>query len=103
MFHGPARLIVKGCRGVRVEPVAPGRAVNQAATLGFSANLVYAVARNETFPSYLFGQRELFNDCWSGERGSCIYAETPHPDARTGLFGRGIEGILDTFMKAFGI
>ncbi len=103
VFHGPSRLIVKGCRGVRVEPVTAGRAVNQAATLGFSANLSYSVARSETFPAYLFSQRDLFNDSWNGERGCCIYAETPHPKARAGLFGRGIEGVLDTFMKAFGL
>lgn len=101
-FHGPARLIIKGCRGVRVEPAVSGRTVNQAATLGFSANLDYSVARNETFWSYFFGERELFNDSWQG-KGCCIHAETPHPDDRSGLFGRGLQGIVDTILKAFGI
>ncbi len=102
VFHGQARLIVKGCRGVRIEPAIGGRTVNQAATLGFSANLEYSVARNETFWSYFFGERELFNDSWQG-MGYCVHAETPHPDDRSGLFGRGIQGIVDTILKTFGI
>jgi hypothetical protein len=103
VFHGPVKLIVKGCRAVRLEPVATGRAVNQAATLGFSANLSYAVARNETFLSYLTGERELFNDRWAGERGFCVYAETPHPDARVGLLGRRIAGMVDSILKVLGL
>ena len=102
VFHGPAQLIVKGCRGVRVEPAISGRTVNQAATLGFSANLDYSVARNETFWSYYFGERELFNDSWQGD-GCCVHAETPNPGDHSGLFGRGIQGLVDTFLKIFGI
>ena len=71
-------------------------------TLGFTANLDYSVARNETFWSYFFGERELFNDSWQGT-GYCVHAETPRPDDRSGLFGRGIQGILDTVLKTFGI
>ena len=77
-------------------------AVNQAATLGFSANLNYSVARNETFWSYYFGERELFNDSWRGD-GCCVHAETPNPGDHSGLFGRGLQGIVDTFLKIFGI
>ena len=102
VFHGPAKLIVKGCRGVRVEPAISGRTVNQAATLGFSANLDYSVARNETFWSYYFGERELFNDSWQGD-GCCVHAETPNPRDHSGLFGRGLQGLVDTFLKIFGI
>jgi len=103
VFHGPARLIVKGCRGIRIEPVNTGRAINQAAMLGFSANLQYAVTRCETFGSYLMGKQELFNDRFSGQPGCCIYEETPYPNARTGVTGRGIEGVIDSFLKVFGI
>jgi len=103
VFHGPVQLIVQGPRGVRMEAVSSGRSVNQAATLGFSARLAYAVARNETFPSYLFGQRALFQDRWTGDRGHVVVAETPAPSGRGGLFGRGLEGALDTLLKAFGV
>ncbi len=102
VFHGPVKLIVKGCRGVRVESAIGGRRVNQAATLGFSANLDYSVARNETFWSYLFGERDLFNDSWQGN-GYCIHAETPNPNDRSGLFGRGLQGAVDTLLRSFGI
>jgi len=102
VFHGPVKLVVKGCRGVRVEPVKTGRTVNQAATLGFSANLPYSVSRNETFWSYYFGERELFNDSWTGD-GYCVYSETPESGGHSWLFGRGLEGILDTILKIFGI
>ncbi|MBU0748350.1 MAG: hypothetical protein KKG67_16290, partial [Gammaproteobacteria bacterium] len=47
-FHGPAQLIVQGCRGVRVEPAATGRSVSQAATIAFNANLGYSTRRCET-------------------------------------------------------
>lgn len=102
VFHGPAKLIVKGCRGVRVESAASGRTVNQAATLGFSANLAYSVARNETFISYLFGERNLFNDSWSGD-GSCVHTETSSAGDRSGIFGRGLQGLVDTVLQIFGI
>lgn len=102
VFHGPATLIVKGCRGVRLEPAINGRTVNQAATLGFSANLDYSVARNETFLPYFFGERELFNDTWRGE-GCCIHAATPQRGDHSAFFGRGLQGLVDTFLRIFGI
>ena len=55
VFHGPATLIVKGCRGVRIERAGDGRRINQAATLGFSANLRYSTTRAATFFPYLPG------------------------------------------------
>lgn len=102
VFHGPAKLVIKGCRGVRVEPANAGRTVNQAATLGFSANLAYSILRNETFWSYYFGERELFNDSWTGN-GYCVHSETPETNGRSSIFGRGLEGMLDTILKLFGI
>jgi hypothetical protein len=103
VFHGPVTLIVKGCRGIRVESAAAGRSVNQAATIGFSANLAYSVSRYETFMPYLLGKQELFNDNFAGGPGYCIYEESPHFGKRGGITGRGLEGITDTLMKVFGI
>ena len=102
VFHGPAKLIVKGCRGVRLEQAGDGRAINQAATIGFSANLDYANTRCETFGSYLMGRQELFNDRFSGGPGAYLYEETPRFGTKSGV-RRSIEGITDTFLKAFGI
>jgi uncharacterized protein (AIM24 family) len=105
VFHGPCKLIVKGCRGVRTETPDPGRPrmINQSATLGFSANLEYKNTRCETFVSYLRGKEDLFNDLFAGGPGRFVYEEMPAGGRKTGVTGRGIEGIVDAFLKAFGI
>jgi uncharacterized protein (AIM24 family) len=104
-FHGPCRLIVKGCRGVRAEQPEPGRPrlINQSATLGFSANLDYRNTRCETFVPYLRGREDLFNDAFGGGPGWFVYEEMPAAQRRTGLTGRGLEGVFDPVLKAFGI
>ena len=101
VFHGPCRLLLKGSRGVRAEAPLPGqpRLINQAATLGFSANLDYRTIRCETFVPYLRGQEELFNDLFAGGPGWFIYEEMPAQDRRGGLAGRGLEGLFDASSK----
>jgi uncharacterized protein (AIM24 family) len=105
VFHGPCRLILKGCRGVRAEQPEPGqpRLINQAATLGFSANLDYRNTRCETFVAYLRGKEDLFNDLFAGGPGWFVYEEMPAAGRRTGITGRGLEGVTDAVLKAFGI
>ena len=103
VFHGPAELIVTGCRGIRLEAAGSGRSINQAATLGFSANIDYATRRCETFGAYLMGKDELFNDCFSGDGGCYVYEEMPDRGRRPGITGRGIEGIADSLLRVFGI
>lgn len=103
VFHGPLKLVVKGCRGVRVEAADRGRSINQAATIGFTANLAYSTTRCETFGAYLMGKQELFNDNFSGGPGFYIYEEMPHGGQKTGLFGRGIEGLTDSLLKVLGV
>lgn len=72
--------------------------------IGFSANLMYAPKRCDTFVPYLRGQQELFNDHFFGESGYYIYEEMPNEGKKSNLlFGRGLEGLLDTFMRIFGI
>jgi len=116
-FHGPAQLIVQGCRGVRIERADGGRAINQAATIGFSANVAYATRRCETFVAYLTGRQALLNDCF-GERASAVagpgaadaapegfyvYEEMPHVGKKAGITGRGLEGLTDSLLKVFGV
>ena len=103
VFHGPAQLIVKGCRGVKVEAAGSGRRVNQAATLGFSAHLDYSTRRCETFFAYLTGAEELFNDSFTGAAGYFIYEEVPNEGRKGGLTGRGLEGLSDSLLKVLGI
>lgn len=102
VFHGPARLIVKGGRGVRVEPVDSGRRFGQDQLAGFSADLSYSVARNETFVPYLLGREPLLRDRVEGGAGVLVLEEAPYAGRRKGLRG-GLEGLFDAFLKAFGI
>lgn len=102
-FHGPVTLVVMGCRGVRTERAGGGRSVNQAATIGFSANLGYSTRRCETFGAYLLGKQELLNDHFTGENGHYVYEEMPHFGKKGSIMGRGLEGITDSFLKVFGV
>ena len=51
VFHGPCKLVLKGCRGIRAEKPDENqpRMINQANTIGFSANLECKNTRCETF------------------------------------------------------
>lgn len=104
-FHGPCKLILKGCRGVRSEEPDPNqpRLINQSATLGFSANLDYKTTRCETFVPYLRGREDLFNDLFGGGPGRFVYEEMPAVDSKASLVSRGLEGLVDTVLKGFGI
>ena len=103
VFHGPGRLIVSGCRGVRQEVAGQGRSVDQAATIGFSANLDYVPRRSPTFGAYLLGVNGLFDDGFEGGPGVYVYEEMPYYGKRSGLTGRGLEGVADVVLRAFGL
>ena len=105
VIHGPCDFIVKGCRGVRAGEVTVEnpRMQDQCATLGFTANLEYSSIRCETFIDYLRGRDGLFNDRFANATGYHFTEEIPDPRRKTGLFGRGVEGIIDGFLKGFGI
>jgi hypothetical protein len=102
VFHGPARLVIKGGRGVRVERAEHGRIFGQEQLAGFSADLSYSVTRTETFWPYLFGRESLLKDRVIGGTGVLIVEEAPLV-ARDGRDGRGLEGALDAMLKAVGI
>lgn len=101
VFHGPGRLILKGCRGVRVERPGGGRLISQAATLGFSARLAYSTTRCETFVPYWAGKEELFKDLFSGD-GVYVYEELPSTERRAGA-GGFLRGSADALLKVFGV
>ncbi|NOT65173.1 MAG: hypothetical protein HOP06_03915 [Methylotenera sp.] len=103
VFHGPAKIIIKGCRGVRVEKAGTGRRISQAATIGFSANLQYSTTRCETFFPYFTAKQELLNDGFSGESGFYIYEEMPNFGGAAGVTGRGLQGLTDAVLKIFGM
>jgi len=103
VFEGPGKLLVQGCRGVRVEPAGTGRSIDQNATMGFSANLDYRPRRSETFSAYVMGVNGLFNDSFTGAPGYCVYEEMPYLGKRSGITGRGLEGVTDGLLKVVGI
>jgi hypothetical protein len=103
VFQGPGTLVVQGCRGVRTEPASRGRSIDQAATIGFSAELEYSCRRSETFGAYALGMRSLFNDNFAGGPGVYVYEEMPFFGKKTGMTGRGLEGLVDAVLRCFGI
>ena len=102
VFRGPLTLIVRGTRGVRMEPAGQGRSISQAATLGFSTGVLYSTTRSETFIPYLRGQQALLNDRFDGA-GIYLYEETPRHGKQPGKVGSWFEGFTDAVLKVFGI
>ncbi|EPR11569.1 hypothetical protein M527_02420 [Sphingobium indicum IP26] len=102
VFHGPARLVLKGGRGVRVERAEQGRVFGQDQLVGFSADLAYSVSRTETFWPYFFGRQQLLKDRVLAGKGVLIVEEAPFT-ARRGKVRRGLEGMIDAGMKVFGM
>lgn len=102
-FEGPATLIVKGCRGVRLENAASGRTISQEATLGFSANALYSTVRADPFIPYLRGRQALFHDNFDGAHACYLYEEVPRNARLNGQQRNPLEVLFDTGLKAFGI
>ncbi|MEN3278506.1 MAG: hypothetical protein V7631_4296 [Massilia sp.] len=102
-FEGPATLIVKGCRGVRLEGAAAGRTISQEATLGFSANARYATVRAEPFLPYLRGVQPLFHDTFDGQNAWYLYEEVPRNARANRHRSNPLELLVDAGLKAFGI
>lgn len=77
VFHGPARLVIKGGHGVRVERVERGRVFGQHQFVGFSADLAYSVTRTETFWPYFLGREQLLKHRIEAGEGVLIVEEAP--------------------------
>lgn len=102
-FEGPATLVVKGCRGVRLERACTGRTISQDATLGFSANARYATVRAEPFLPYLRGRQPLFHDKFDGPDAYYLYEEVPRNARPGGRKQNPLEVLFEAGLKAFGI
>ncbi len=103
VFHGPARLVLKGGRGIRIERAEQGRIFGQDQVVGFSTDLGYAVTRSETFWPYFLGREPLLKDRVTAGGGVLILEEAPMAARRSGRTPRGIEGAIDAAMKVFGL
>lgn len=103
VIHGPVKLVVKGCQGVRVEAAGQGSSINQANVIGFSGNLAHSVTRCEPFIPYLQGKQDLYNDHFSDADGYYVYEELAYGGKKGGIFGKGLEGLVDSLLKLAGI
>jgi len=103
VFHGPARLVIKGGRGVRLEPAGSGRVFGQDQLVGFSADLAYAVTRTETFWPYFLGREQLLKDRVLSGEGTLIVEESPMAGRQGAGARRGLEGAFDAALKAVGL
>lgn len=102
VFHGPAKLIVRGNGGVKVGMVNAEFSINQAATLGFSANLRYGVSRCENFYAYSSGKKELFDDNFSLGPGHYVEEVTPIL-VEGGPLRRPWEVLINAILRVFGL
>jgi hypothetical protein len=102
-FEGPATLVVKGCRGVRLERAGTGRTISQDATLGFSANAIYATVRSKPFLPYALGRQVLLHDQFARTDAYYLYEEIPR-SARPDYGKRNaLEVLVDAGLKALGV
>lgn len=102
VFHGPAKLIVRGNGGVKVGLASEGFGVTQSATLGFSANLRYGVSRCEPFNAYRSGETELFDDSFSLGPGYYVLEVSPVLAAGDPI-RRAFKWPIDIILKVFGL
>lgn len=103
VVHGPIKVILRGHRGVRMEPVDGGRAISREAVLGFSANLQVQPARAEPFWQYLTGNQGLFNDRYSGAAGYVVFEENAGLEGHRNAVSRNLGRIYDTVLTVFGV
>lgn len=103
IFHGPARLVLKGGRGIRIERAERGRVFGQHQLVGFSADLAYSVTRAETFWPYFLGREQLLKDRVEAGSGILIVEEAPLVGRRPAEVRHGIEGLVDAGLKVFGL
>jgi len=105
VFHGAAKLVLKGSNGVEIDRFDDETTIDQLATLGFTANLSYSVARSDTFYAYYSGKLALFNDKFSSGPGFYLHEVSPKK-GMSGFFRivtRPFEIIWDVVTNAMGI
>lgn len=102
VFHGPCTLIIQGRNGVMAEDASRGRMIGKRLTLGFDAGVAYGASRTASFLPYLRGQASLFNDRFDGI-GRYLYQQRADGTGKGGLWGRGLKGLSDAALSAFGI
>lgn len=101
-FVGPARLVVAGSRGVRVERLAAtARRTNQDATIGFTPALDYKPVRAETFWGYYRDMNPLFDDLFAGE--GFFLCQEISTEGAAGNVRKFWAGLWSSALKVFGL
>ncbi len=102
VFHGPVQLILKGCRGIKLEAVDVERTIDRAYSIGFSANLSFGVVETETFAAYVTSKKRLLRDRFRGGPGVLICEESPSGSKRKRSRQRGLEDLADSAVNVAG-
>ncbi|WP_303287742.1 hypothetical protein [Marinobacter sp. SS8-8] len=102
VFKGPARLILKGTRGIFLQKVNPSTPCLCEGVIGYSANLVMESSRTETFWAFHRNKRELFKHRFSGAEG--VILQEIHPQRKkVNISGWSLQRLGDLILNLFGI
>ncbi|MFM1887028.1 MAG: hypothetical protein RL026_2185 [Pseudomonadota bacterium] len=105
-FHGPLKIIVRGSKGITLHRAGLGLDIHRSATLAYSANLGLSCRRTEPFGAYLLNKQPLFEDHFQtaiGTEGYVVAEVVPRGTAATDAPKKGLEALVDVFLKALGI
>ena len=98
VLHGPAQVVIKGCRGIRVKDSRGGRKLDDATIIGFSANLHLSTSRAGDPLAYLTGKKALLRAHFSGVPGIFAYEEIPDPSKMRG-FVSSMTGMSESLVE----
>ena len=65
--------------------------------------IIHSPSGKRSFAGPVLGMRRLFNDNFRGGPGVYACEEMPYLYKKTGITGRGLDGLIDGVMKALGI
>jgi len=102
VLKGPARLILKGTRGIFLQRVTPSAPCLCEGVIGYSSNLVIESNRTETFWAFHRNKRELFKHRFSDAKG--VVLQEVHPlRKQVNISGWSFQRLGDFILNLFGI
>ena len=102
VLKGPAKLILKGTRGIFLQKITPSTPCLCEGVIGYSANLVMESNRTETFWAFHRNRRELLKHRFSGAEG--VVLQEIHPQRKqVNVSGWSFQRLGDVILNLFGI
>jgi len=102
VLKGPARLVLKGTRGIFLQKITPSTPCLCEGVIGYSANLVVQSNRTETFWAFHRNRRELLKHRFSGAEG--VVLQEIHPQRKqVNASGWSFQRLADLILNLFGI